>query len=251
MNRSGRSRTPFVIAIVLVLVAALALVAVLLSGGDDEAVETPVTTAGAGGSNGATDDAGTGAGAPTTAGDDAAPAGQVDPLAAVVDVEGAPLAVLEDPDADDALGIIPPTLRGTDYSGNPVEIVPGSGGRPKLVVVLAHWCPHCNAEVPRLIEWRDSGEIPATLDVVAISTAANPERPNYPPGEWLAGEDWQWPVLADDTPTGDQSAPSALDAYGVSAFPFFTLLDADGRVVARRSGEIPIDELAQLVAGVA
>ena len=32
-----------------------------------------------------------------------------------------------------------------------------------MVVFLAHWCPHCNAEIPVLNEWRDSGEIPDGL----------------------------------------------------------------------------------------
>ena len=234
-----RSRTPVVIGAVLALVAILAVAAVVLSGGGDDeetAVVTPTDGAPAGS---ATGDGG------------GASSGAVDPLAAVVTVEGTALVPLENPGDDGAVGAVPPTVRGTDYDGRPVEIVPGAGGRPQLVVVVAHWCPHCNAEVPQLVEWRDSGEIPDNLDIVAISTAASPDRPNYPPGEWLAGEDWQWPVLADDTPSDPQTPPSALAAYGVSGYPFFTLLDADGRVVARRAGEVPIDELAELVAQVA
>jgi len=41
-------------------------------------------------------------------------------------------------------------------------------------VFLAHWCPHCNREIPELNAWRDSGEVPADLQVVAVTTAVEP-----------------------------------------------------------------------------
>ena len=33
------------------------------------------------------------------------------------------------------------------FDGAPLTIAPT--GKPMLVVFLAHWCPHCNAEIPR------------------------------------------------------------------------------------------------------
>jgi len=232
-----RSRTPMVIGVILVLVVAVAFAAVaaiIVSDGDDETAGPATTSA----------DASTS----TTIGGPTVP---VDPLAAAVTVAGVPLAPLQNPLEDAAVGIKPPALQGTDYDGRPVSITPGASGRPQLVVVVAHWCPHCNAEVPLLIEWRNSGGVPSTVDVVAISTAADPNQPNYPPGDWLKSQDWQWPVLADDTPADASRLPSAMAAYGVTGYPFFALLDAEGRVVARRSGEIPIADLAALVAQVA
>ena len=50
-----------------------------------------------------------------------------------------------------------------------------------MVVLLAHWCPHCNAEIPVLNEWRDSGEIPDGLNIVGVSTGASADAPNFPP----------------------------------------------------------------------
>jgi hypothetical protein len=105
--------------------------------------------------------------------------------------------------------------------------------------------------VPRLTEWRDSGEIPATLDIVGVSTRVDSSAPNFPPSNWLREKDWEWPVLADDLGDADaQIPPTAISAYGVSGFPFFVLTDADGNVVARQSGEVPIEVLAELVASV-
>ena len=216
-----RSRTPLVIAIVLVVAAGVAIAAVLATrGGDDKesASTVPSPAAGTGSVPGA---------------------GEI-----TVTVEGAALPPLEDPANDAAIGTPAPALRGTDYSGNAVDITPGTGG-PMMIVFLAHWCPHCNNEIPVLLEWRDSGQIPADLQVFGVSTAVDPERPNYPPDQWLAEKEWDWPVLADDAEL------TAANAYGVTGFPFFTIVDADGNVAARGSGEYPIEALQVLVDSVA
>jgi thiol-disulfide isomerase/thioredoxin len=106
-----------------------------------------------------------------------------------------------------------------------------------LVVFLAHWCPHCNAEIPRLIEWKDSGAMPADLGVVGVSTGARDDAPNWPPSQWVVDKAWPWPVMADNE---DQNAAVA---FGVSGYPGLILLNGDGKVLARRSGEAGIDEL--------
>jgi thiol-disulfide isomerase/thioredoxin len=147
---------------------------------------------------------------------------------------------------DPAVGRQVPVLSGVDYDGNATVIDPASDG-PTMVVILAHWCPHCNAEIPVLNEWRDSGEIPDGLNIVGVSTGVSPDRPNYPPGEWLKEKDWQWPVLADDRPPEAASPPPAMAAYGGTSYPTVILVDGDGVVRQRLSGEIPIDVLAPLV----
>ena len=227
----NRSRTPLVLAVVLVVAGVIALVAVLVTRGDgddgDSASSVPAPGATAPGSVGSTPAGGT-----------------IDPLRASVTVDGAALPPLEDPNNDSAVGMKAPALHGTDYAGQPTDIVPGTGG-PMMIVFLAHWCPHCNAEVPVLLEWREGGAIPPDLQIFGVSTAVDPNRPNYPPGQWLQDKGWEWPVLADSVDF------TAGTAYGVTGFPGFTLLDADGNVAARGSGEISIDELQALVNQVA
>jgi thiol-disulfide isomerase/thioredoxin len=115
-----------------------------------------------------------------------------------------------------------------------------------MVVFLAHWCPHCNAEIPVLLEWQEAGRIPDDLAIVGVSTGVNEAAPNYPPDEWLTDMGWPWPVLADSPPT-NESAGTAADAYGVNAYPFFTIVDDDGTVLLRGSGEKSLDELDALV----
>ncbi|HET9667642.1 MAG TPA: TlpA disulfide reductase family protein [Desertimonas sp.] len=147
---------------------------------------------------------------------------------------------------DPAVGQPVPVVAGTDYDGNEITIDPATDG-PTMVVLLAHWCPHCNAEIPVLNEWRDSGGVPDGLNIVGVSTGASPDAPNYPPDEWLVDMDWQWPVLADDVPPADGAPPPAMAAYGGTSYPTMVFVDSDGTVVERVSGEIPIDVIASIV----
>jgi thiol-disulfide isomerase/thioredoxin len=168
-----------------------------------------------------------------------------------VTVSGAPLPelsreVLDGEAEDPAVGQAVPVVSGVDYDDTAITIDPAADG-PTMVVLLAHWCPHCNAEIPVLNEWRDSGEIPDELNIVGVSTGVSSDRPNYPPDEWLANMDWQWPVLADDAPPDDESPPPAMGAYGGISYPTIVLVDADGQVFRRLSGEVPIDVLDPLV----
>ncbi len=146
---------------------------------------------------------------------------------------------------DPALGMTAPILVGEDFDGTTVRIDAASDG-PTMVVFLAHWCPHCNAEVPRLNELRDEGRFPEGLNIVAVSTGVNPGRPNFPPSQWFDDMDWTYPVLVDGVDMQRQTYIAA-DAYGLDAYPFIALLDADGAVAARWSGEHEPDEVIELI----
>jgi len=162
---------------------------------------------------------------------------QIRPVA----IDGAPLAPF-DPAAspDPAVGTAAPRLEGTSFDGSPVTIA--GDGRPKLVVFVAHWCPHCQAEVPVINQWLENRGQPEGVDLYGVSTGASQDLPNWPPSEWLADEGWKIPTLADDA---DSTAGSA---YGVSSYPFFVTIDADGNVVSRGSGELTPDHLDALIA---
>jgi thiol-disulfide isomerase/thioredoxin len=138
--------------------------------------------------------------------------------------------------ADPAVGVTPPTLAGANFTGTPVTITPGTGG-PMLVVFVAHWCPHCQREVPRLVSWIAAGTPPANLQIFAVSTGVDKKAGNYPPAAWLAKVQWPKPVLADD----DNS--SAAQAWGLPGFPYFVLVGADGKVKLRLTGEADIGQL--------
>lgn len=137
---------------------------------------------------------------------------------------------------DAAIGMTAPVLEGFGFLGNEVNTSPGT---PMLLVFLAHWCPHCQAEVPVLVKWSQSGLVPENLDVIAIATGTDQSAPNFPPSNWLASEKWPelWPVLVDSQ---DQTAGNA---FGLAGYPFMTLVSSDGKVLWRNSGEITAEAL--------
>jgi thiol-disulfide isomerase/thioredoxin len=204
----GRARRVPLIPVALGLIVLAALAAVVLT--------RPGATTGAGGSNLA--------------------------QTRLVRVTGTPLPRLDDGASgsrDPAVGKVAPELYGTSFDGHPVTVTHGT---PTAVVFLAHWCPHCQREVPVLVRWLAAGKLPAGVKLVAVATATDPQLPNYPPSAWLQRQHWPAPVLADD------DHGSAATAFGLPAFPYFVLLDGNGHVVARTSGELTPHALDQLFA---
>lgn len=167
----------------------------------------------------------------------AAPTGVAEPAAPVI-ISGEPLPALVDP-ADPALRQQLPTLSGTGLDGQPTEIGPGDG--PVAIVVLAHWCPHCQAELPGLVDLIARGRVPEGVSVVGLSTAIDAVRPNYPPSAWFEREGWTMPTLIDD------AGSRALDALGLSTFPGFVFVDDDGAVALRVTGRIGIDRFVDIL----
>jgi len=163
-------------------------------------------------------------------------------VADAVTVTGGPLPVFEDPAADAAVGLPAPTVAGVDFDEVPVATP--APGAPYAVVLLAHWCPHCQAEVPRIVSLANSGGT-SDVPVVAVSTAVDENQGNYPPSEWLERENWPFPVVVDD------ADGTAASAYGLADFPMIVFVDGAGNVVARVVGEVPEEELATMFAALA
>ncbi|MCC5953454.1 MAG: TlpA family protein disulfide reductase [Acidimicrobiia bacterium] len=154
------------------------------------------------------------------------------------EVEGTPLGQHVAGAPDPAVGQAAPVVAGADFDGAPVAL---DGGSATLTVFLAHWCPVCQSEVPELQAWIDDGTIPDDVRVVAVATANDPGRDNFPPDAWLESEGWTPSVLVDS----EDSEVAA--AFGLSGFPFMVVTDADGTVVARHSGVIGEAQLTMLL----
>ncbi len=154
-----------------------------------------------------------------------------------VTVDGATLPVFEAGTNDPAIGTAGPVLSGADVDGNPVTI--GGPGEPRIVLFLAHWCSHCQAEVPRVTDYLAENEV--DVEFLSVVTSSNATAPNYPPSVWLEREEWPVPTLYDD------AATTAGTAYGLSGFPFWAILDADGVVQSRFSGELSTEQLQSVI----
>ncbi len=169
-------------------------------------------------------------------GDDPPSATETAPVA----IEGAALAPF-DPADDPAIGSPAPSVSGVSFDDAPVAVTePGS----RVYGFFAHWCPHCQRELPIVEEWLDEGLLPTGVGFVAISTAVEPGADNHPPSAWFEQVGYDGTVLVDDADS------SVADAFGLTAFPYWVVTDADGDVVFRttggvdRSGFIALGELA-------
>ncbi len=155
-----------------------------------------------------------------------------------VAVTGTPLPEYGQPDG--AIGTVPPALSGISFTGDAVTVDPADGAH--VILFVAHWCSHCQNEIPVVVDWMQAGGLPADVQLTVVSTAVAPGQPNYPPSEWLAGENVTVPILVDD------EANNAGAAYGLNSFPYIVAINASGQVAARVSGELPPEALDALVA---
>src|SRR5689334_19796914 len=122
-------------------------------------------------------------------------------------ITGAQLPDFQNPNGDPAVGLAAPEVAGADFAGKPVKIA--HDGRAKAIMFIAHWCPHCQAEVPLVEAWVKAGGVPSGVDMLSVATSIDPTRPNYPPDAWLQREGWTVPVIADPT-------NSVASAYGLT-----------------------------------
>ena len=163
-------------------------------------------------------------------------------VAKSVTVDGAALPAFNSPTADPAIGRTAPTLTGRTFDRTPIVI--GNDGKPHVLVFVAHWCPHCQAEIPRIVSLERAGQT-SGVAVTAIATGTNENAPNYPPSAWLRSAGWPYPVLVD---TGKGTAAGA---YGLTSYPYLVFVDASGKVAARVSGEVAPADLQKMFAALA
>lgn len=174
-----------------------------------------------------------------TAGDDDTAATDV-AQTAPVELSGPALASFSDP--DQAIGATVPTFSAQTFDGGRATLAPN--GTARLYGFFAHWCPHCQREVPRVADWLDTHDLPAGVEVIAISTGVDSSADNYPPSEWFSREVWPATVVMDD------EVSSIASGFGLTSFPFWVTVDADGVVVDRIAGEISTADFESMIANI-
>ena len=156
---------------------------------------------------------------------------------------GSPLPEMTNTGLDPAVGAPIPEVTGADFTGAPVSIE--NDGVPKAIVFLAHWCPHCQEEVPLVQSWLDAGGGVDGVEILSVATSINSARTNYPPSSWLEREGWTQGVVVDDTDN------LVLQSYGAGAFPYWVFLNADGTVAARSEGRLDVPQLEAFLNAIA
>ena len=145
------------------------------------------------------------------------------------------------PADDPEVGAKAPALEGKDFAGKAVSIKPGDG-TVHVLVFAAHWCPHCNNEMPILKDWVASADFPKGAVVTIVSTGVRPGEAHFPPGSWLLHEvGWTGQILVDNADN------AAGQAYGLRSFPYTVIIGGDGTVKARVAGEVSAEKLTALV----
>ena len=163
----------------------------------------------------------------------------IDSQTGEVRVAGAALTPYSPGTTDASVGRPIPELRGYSFDNQPITVTPA--GDAKIVIFVAHWCNHCQAEVPRIVDWLAAGRLPG-VQLVAVSSGVDANAPNYPPSEWLEREDWAIPTITDDIDG------TAAQAFGLTGYPYFVAVRADGTVAVRASGEQPLEQLQAMIA---
>jgi thiol-disulfide isomerase/thioredoxin len=138
-----------------------------------------------------------------------------------------------------ATGMAVPSVVGQDFDGS--EVVISDDGTAKAIVFLAHWCPHCQNEVPRVQAWLDETGGVEGVDLYSVSTSMSSARENYPASDWLAREGWTSPVIRDDKDS------TVVSSFGGGGYPYWVFTNADGTVALRTSGELAIADLEQIM----
>ena len=136
---------------------------------------------------------------------------------------------------DPAIGKTVPTLTGKSvYDGGAVTIGPDTGGgKPQVIVFVAHWCPHCQAEVPRLVALAKRRRVRRRRGQRGGDRDARPGRQLPAVG---VAEERGLAVPGD----GRQHRPAPRPRpTGSPPIPYFVLVNADGTVAGRGERRAP------------
>jgi len=108
-------------------------------------------------------------------------------------------------------------------------------GTPTVLAIWAPWCPHCQAELPRL-----SADVEAHpgVQMVSVVTAVG-QQPGPTPEEYMSSKGLTFPVGVDD------ANATILTGMGVRSFPTTYYVNPDGTVADVTVGEVPEDQLQQ------
>ena len=167
---------------------------------------------------------------------------EVDENVALSPLEKGKVTILGDPiPVDPEIGYLAPSFEAELNDGSGLVTVNPADGTVRLIGFFAHWCPHCQREVPRVSKWLEDNGVPTEIEILAVSTAVREGTPNYPPSEWFIKERWPTNIFVDNE-DNDLAA-----AYGLAGFPYWVLVDATGTVVHRSSGELTEEQFGYLI----
>jgi thiol-disulfide isomerase/thioredoxin len=107
---------------------------------------------------------------------------------------------------------------------------------PTVLAIWAPWCPHCQAELPRLSA---AVERHPGISLVTLASALN--QPGPTPQDYMDSEGLSFTVGLDD------EASTVAAGLGIQGFPTTYFVDAAGLVIVSASGELDPDALEEVL----
>ncbi|WP_313991858.1 TlpA disulfide reductase family protein [uncultured Selenomonas sp.] len=107
-------------------------------------------------------------------------------------------------------------------------------GKPYIINFWATWCPPCQAEIPDIAAFYAAHR--ETVDFYAV----NLQEDAQPVQKFLSERKVELPVLLD-------AKGEAATRYGVRAIPTTVVVNAQGKVVYRKTGGVTKEELEDVV----
>ena len=150
------------------------------------------------------------------------------------------LAQFEQGQPDAALGMVLGEVSGVEYYSETEMTIDPSDGTARAWLVWAHWCPHCQRELPPLSDWytENASDYP-NVELISISSSIDPTRGN-PLEPYLDELQLPFPTILDpDLALAEQ--------FGLSAYPFWVFTAGDGTTLLRVAGFLEIDQVAEIL----
>jgi thiol-disulfide isomerase/thioredoxin len=169
----------------------------------------------------------------------AAPAVSGASAAVAPSVPAGTLAPFEQGQPDAALGMVLGEVAGIEYYTETEMTVDPTDGTARAWLIWAHWCPHCQRELPPLSDWyAESADQYPNVELISVTSSIDPTRGN-PLEPYLDELQLPFPVIVDPDLT-------LAEQFGLSAYPFWVFTAGDGTTLLRVAGFLEIDQVTNI-----
>ena len=138
----------------------------------------------------------------------------------------------QEPAGKGLTGDVAPTFTLKNPAGEDVTVK--ANGKPYVINFWATWCPPCQAEIPDLAAFYAANGNKADFYAVNLQEEAQPVQ------KFMTERKADLPVVLDTN--GD-----AANLYGVRAIPTTVVVNAEGKVVYRKTGGVTKEELEDVI----
>lgn len=140
---------------------------------------------------------------------------------------------------DAALGMVLGDVTGVEYYTETEMTVDPTDGTARAWLIWAHWCPHCQRELPPLSNWYvENADLYPNVELISVSSSIDPTRGN-PLEPYLDELQLPFPTILDPD-------LSLAEQFGLSAYPFWVFTAGDGTTLLRIAGFLEIDQVADI-----